>query len=112
VTAIVPNLVAGTWIRSGNAVPDINPSDTSDIVGRYAAGDASTVDAAVAAAREAFAGWASASPQVRFDVLDRVGDEILRRREEFGELLAREEGKTRAESIGEATRAPASSTPR
>jgi len=105
VSGVFANLVAGAWIASSNAVPDINPSDTSDIVGRYAAGDASTVDAAVAAARAAFAGWASASPQARFDVLDRAGDEILRRREELGELLAREEGKTRAEGIGEAVRA-------
>ena len=37
--------------------------------------------------------------------MDRIGTEILARREELGRLLAREEGKTLAEGIGEATRA-------
>jgi aldehyde dehydrogenase (NAD+) len=37
--------------------------------------------------------------------LDNIGSEILRRREELGELVSREEGKTLPEGIGEATRA-------
>jgi acyl-CoA reductase-like NAD-dependent aldehyde dehydrogenase len=38
-------------------------------------------------------------------ILDKAGSEILARKEELGELLAREEGKTRLEAIGEVTRA-------
>jgi alpha-ketoglutaric semialdehyde dehydrogenase len=60
-------------------------------------------DAADAAAT-AFPKW-SAAIQQRFDVLDAAGTEILARREEIGRLLAREEGKTLPEAIGEATRA-------
>ncbi|WP_122780238.1 aldehyde dehydrogenase family protein, partial [Pseudomonas viridiflava] len=41
----------------------------------------------------------------RHDSLDKVGSEILARREELGTLLAREEGKTLPEAIGEVTRA-------
>lgn len=37
--------------------------------------------------------------------MDKVGSEILARREELGTLLAREEGKTLPEAIGEVTRA-------
>ncbi|MGH7291210.1 MAG: aldehyde dehydrogenase family protein, partial [Myxococcota bacterium] len=43
--------------------------------------------------------------QARSDALDKIGTEILARKEELGTLLAREEGKTKAEGIGEATRA-------
>jgi aldehyde dehydrogenase (NAD+) len=39
------------------------------------------------------------------DILKRVGDTILSRKEELGRLLAREEGKTLAEGIGESARA-------
>ena len=39
------------------------------------------------------------------DALDKIGTEILARREELGTLLSREEGKTRPEGIGEVTRA-------
>jgi aldehyde dehydrogenase (NAD+) len=45
------------------------------------------------------------SIQARADALDKIGTEILARREELGTLLAREEGKTKAEGIGEAARA-------
>src|SRR5690606_3335172 len=41
----------------------------------------------------------------RSEALDKVGDEILARKEELGELLSREEGKTRPEGIGEVARA-------
>ena len=38
-------------------------------------------------------------------MLDKIGNEILARKDELGTLLAREEGKTKPEAIGEATRA-------
>jgi aldehyde dehydrogenase (NAD+) len=82
-----------------------NPSDTRDIVARYPEGGAAEVGAAVAAARKAFPAWADASPEVRSDLLDRIGDTILERREELGRLLSREEGKTLPEGIGEVARA-------
>src|SRR6185437_7471402 len=47
------------------------------------------------------------SPQQRFDILDRAGTEILARKEELGRMLARENGKTVPEAIGEAGRAGA-----
>ena len=60
---------------------------------------------AVDAAKEALPSWALSSPQVRSDLLDRVGTTILARKEELGALLSREEGKTLAEGIGETVRA-------
>ena len=43
--------------------------------------------------------------QERHDILKRIGEGILARKEEIGRLLAREEGKTLAEGIGETVRA-------
>ena len=34
------NLIAGEWLTGTEAVRDINPSDTSDVVGEYARADA------------------------------------------------------------------------
>jgi acyl-CoA reductase-like NAD-dependent aldehyde dehydrogenase len=82
-----------------------NPSDTRDVVARFPDGGKAEVDAAVAAARQAFPAWADASPELRSDCLDRIGDLILRRREELGRLLSREEGKTLPEGVGEVGRA-------
>src|SRR5206468_2817162 len=99
------NLIAGQWTAGKQSNPDINPSDVSDVIDQYASGDAAAVDAAVAAARAAFPAWSVSTPQQRFDALDFAGSEILARRAELGELLAREEGKTLAEASGEAARA-------
>ncbi|PZQ64510.1 MAG: aldehyde dehydrogenase family protein, partial [Variovorax paradoxus] len=96
------NLINGEW-RAGHAYsPNVNPSNLADVLGEYAQGDAAQVDAAVAAATAAFPAWSTGSVQARCDALDKIGTEILARKEELGTLLAREEGKTRAEGIGEA----------
>lgn len=99
------NLIGGEWITRGEKVPDINPSDLDDGVGEYVAGTADDVAAAVAAARGAFGPWSRTTAQMRADLLAKVAAELFARRNELGELLAREEGKLRAEGIGEVTRA-------
>ncbi len=98
------NFVAGEWVTSQQATPNINPSNTNDIIGEYAVADEKMVADACDAAAAAFPKW-RASIQQRFDILDAAGNEILARREELGRLLAREEGKILAEAIGEVTRA-------
>jgi acyl-CoA reductase-like NAD-dependent aldehyde dehydrogenase len=99
------NLINGEWRAGASYSPNINPSNLQDVLGQYAQGDAAQVDEAVAAANAAFPAWSTGSVQARSDALDKIGNEILARKEELGTLLAREEGKTRAEGIGEATRA-------
>lgn len=94
--------IAGEWVAGPDSTANVNPSDLSDIIDHYAQGDAALVDRAVAAARQAFGKWSLSTPQQRFDVLDFVGNELLQRRAELGDLLAREEGKTLPEEIGRA----------
>lgn len=101
------NLIGGEWVQGARYAPNINPSNLADVIGEYAQGDAAQVEAAVSAATAAFPAWATGSIQARSDALDKIGTEILARKEELGTLLAREEGKTRAEGIGEASRAGA-----
>ena len=99
------NLIDGQWTEGRSYAPNQNPSNLDDIIGEYAHADAAQVDAAAQAARRAFPAWSTGGVQARADALDRIGSEILQRREELGTLLAREEGKTRAEGVGEAARA-------
>ena len=100
-----PNLINGAWTPGKSWAPNTNPSHLTDVIGEYAQGDALDVDAAVAAAAAAFPAWSVSGIQARSDALDRIGSEILARKGELGELLAREEGKVRAEAIGEVMRA-------
>jgi len=99
------HFIGGEWIGADGALESRNPSNTDEIVARFPNGGAADVDRAVAAARGAFPAWANASPEARADVLDKVAALIFARANELGELLAREEGKTRAEGIGETLRA-------
>ncbi len=98
-------LIGGEWRTGTRAVENINPSDTNDVVGLYAQGSSGDVNAAVSVARDALPGWSKTTPQERHDILAKAAAEIAQRREEIGTLLAREEGKTLREAIGEATRA-------
>jgi alpha-ketoglutaric semialdehyde dehydrogenase len=99
------NLINGEWVAGTDVNRDVNPSNLQEVVGEYARADAAQAQAAIAAARGAAMAWARGNLQERADLLDRVGDEILRRAEELGTLLSREEGKTLPEGIGEAKRA-------
>ncbi|WP_394790828.1 aldehyde dehydrogenase family protein [Rhodoferax sp.] len=99
------NFINGAWVAGANYAPNINPSNLADVIGEYTQGDAAQLDAAVQAAQAAFPAWSTGNIQARADALDKIGTEILARREELGTLLAREEGKTKPEGIGEATRA-------
>ena len=99
------NFIGGEWLEGANAADNINPSDTSDIIGEYAHASAAQTQQAIDAAYQASSAWGNSSIQRRSDILDNIGSEILQRREELGELVSREEGKTLPEGIGEATRA-------
>ena len=103
--AVQQNYIAGEWVGGGAVNRDINPSNTADIVGEYARADRTDAERAIAAAAAAFPKWSISTPQERFDALDRIGSEILARKDELGRLLSREEGKTLPEGIGEAARA-------
>src|SRR5271170_7293812 len=99
------NLIAGEWVHGTDAVADLNPSDTTDVVGEYDRASAAQVDAAIEAARHAAPAWARSTVQARADLLEKVGVEIFARRAELAGLLAREEGKTLADATGEVGRA-------
>jgi aldehyde dehydrogenase (NAD+) len=100
-----PNYIDGRAVDSTDRMKDINPSNTSDVVGEFARATTAELDQAIASARTAFTKWSRSTPQERFDILDRAGTEILARKEELGRLLSRENGKPLADGIGEAARA-------
>src|ERR1700754_1518684 len=98
------NLIAGEWTGT-TGVENINPSNTNEVVGLYASADARDVANAIAAAKAAFPAWSRSGIWERHVILKKAGDEIMARKDELGALLAREEGKTLPEAIGETIRA-------
>ncbi|WP_280154170.1 aldehyde dehydrogenase family protein [Piscinibacter sp. XHJ-5] len=99
------NYINGRWETGVTTSTSENPSDLASPVGDYVRGDREQAELAIRAAAEAAPAWGFATPQRRADALDQIGSEILARKDELGELLAREEGKALPEAIGEAARA-------
>jgi acyl-CoA reductase-like NAD-dependent aldehyde dehydrogenase len=99
------NYIAGEWIDGEELAEDINPSDTSEVIAEYVRADRQQTKHAIEAASGASSGWADCGVQARSDLLDKIGNELLRQKDSIGMLLSREEGKTLPEGIGEVTRA-------
>ncbi len=101
----IASVVGGSPVLGDGTHPDLNPSDTSDVVREFGQVDAEVARAALAAAAEAFPSWSRTTPWQRSEVLDKAGTEVLARAGELGDLLAQEEGKTLPEARGEVVRA-------
>lgn len=104
-TQLFKNYIGGDWVAGANTSINRNPSNLDDVIGEYAQADAAQTQQAIAAAKTAFHAWSGFPLQERSNILERAASEILRRQEELGRLLAREEGKTLNEAIGEVGRA-------
>lgn len=99
------NYIDGRWVNGEDALPDINPSDTRDTIGEFAQAGPSQVEEAINAAAAAQAEWQWSPPEVRYNALMQIGNELMARSAELGQLLSREEGKTLPEGKGEVYRA-------
>ncbi|TPI71438.1 aldehyde dehydrogenase family protein [Mesorhizobium sp. B3-1-3] len=103
-TVLRKNLIDGEWLGEAGS-RNINPSNTNDVLGEYASAGPEQAKQAIAAAKAAFPAWSRSGPLARHAVLKKTSDEIMARKDEIGRSLAREEGKTLAEGVGETIRA-------
>ena len=99
------NFINGEWVGGTQEVQNINPSNTEEILGLSLLADGSQVEDMITAAHLAQANWETTNIELRCDILLKIGNEIIQRKEELGEILAKEEGKTLKEGIGEVDRA-------
>ena len=99
------NYIAGEWVSGETAIENRNPSDVTDIIGSYAQASTAQLDTAFDAARAAQKIWSRTGLEARQTILMQIGNALMARADELGELLSREEGKPRAEGRGEVYRA-------
>ncbi len=99
------NYIAGEWVASKEAVENRNPSDISDLIGKYAQATTTQLETAIDAAAAAQKIWQATGLEARQTALMKIGNALIDRADELGELLSREEGKPRAEGRGEVYRA-------
>ncbi|CAN7215814.1 aldehyde dehydrogenase family protein [Bradyrhizobium sp. LjRoot220] len=90
------NLVNGEWIESktGACFDNINPADTSDVVGRFQASSAEDAHEAVRAASAAFETWKRTPISARARILHHAAEYLEDHASRFAEELTREQGKS------------------
>ena len=99
------NRINGEWVGGADAVENRNPSDLSDLVGTFAQANSDQTQQALQAAQNAQPQWAKTGMEKRQAVLHRIGEALIARADEIGQLLSREEGKPKNEGVGETVRA-------
>ncbi len=97
------NFIAGEWVApsTGAYFDNVNPADTTDIIGHFPKSGAEDVRRAVESARRGFEHWRRMPAPARGDVLRRAGEILTARKEELADLMTREMGKPLAETRGD-----------
>jgi acyl-CoA reductase-like NAD-dependent aldehyde dehydrogenase len=88
----VPMIIGGKRVSARSNFSVINPA-TGAAFADVAAGDVSHLEAAVAAARDAFPTWSGVADTERQRLLHAIGDMLQRNMPELMELVTRESGK-------------------
>jgi alpha-ketoglutaric semialdehyde dehydrogenase len=96
------NYIGGEWVEAtGDETFDtVNPAN-GDLLGTFPRSSLGDVDSAVDAAREAYEGWRLTPAPRRAEILFRVAQRFVDRKDELTELMVREMGKVRAEAGGD-----------
>ena len=82
--------IGGKWVDpvSRNTLDVVDPA-TEEVIATIAIGDADDVDAAVAAARDAFESYSQTSREERLELFDRIIEGYKLRWAEIGDLISR-----------------------
>ncbi len=96
--------IDGSW-RPASDQQRIEVQDpaTGEVISTVASASVQDGLEAVAAAHQAFRGWAARPPRERGEILRKAFELMIRDREKLAELMVRENGKTLAEARGEVT---------
>lgn len=89
------NYIDGQWVapRGGEWMDNLNPADTSDVVGRFPASSAEDAEDAVRAAAAAFGDWRKTPVSARARILNKAADYLETNADRFASELTREQGK-------------------
>ena len=97
------NFIAGEWVapRTRAYFENRNPAEWSDVIGCFPRSGPEDVARAVESAKRGFARWSKTPAPIRGEVLHRVGDLLVQRKEAIAAAMTREMGKVLAETRGD-----------
>jgi acyl-CoA reductase-like NAD-dependent aldehyde dehydrogenase len=102
-TKVYKNFIDGEWVESstGQTFEDRNPADTRDVVGIFQRSGKADVDAAIGAAKQAFAKWRLIPAPRRAEIIYRAAEMLMERKEDYARDMTREMGKILKETRGD-----------
>ena len=102
-TKVYKNFIDGEWVEAstGQTFENRNPADTRDVVGIFQRSGKADVDAAIAAAKQAFARWRLIPAPRRAEIIYRAAEMFFERKEDFSRDMTREMGKILKETRGD-----------
>ncbi|MDQ3372858.1 MAG: aldehyde dehydrogenase family protein [Acidobacteriota bacterium] len=97
------NYIGGEWVKSlsGEWFENLNPADTTDVIGRFPKSNKEDVDAAVEAAKNASTRWRRTPAPKRAEILFRLARILERDKDKFTREMTREMGKVLKEAGGD-----------
>ncbi|MBK9216869.1 MAG: aldehyde dehydrogenase family protein [Chloracidobacterium sp.] len=100
------NFINGAWEASASeqTLDNVNPADTSDVLGTVRSATRDEARRAVEAAEAARRDWKATPPPVRGKILFRAAGILDDNLEDLARIMTREEGKTLTEARGEVRR--------
>jgi acyl-CoA reductase-like NAD-dependent aldehyde dehydrogenase len=85
------NFIGGKWVPAqSGATDEVLAPATGAVIGSVPSSDASDVDAAVGAAKAAFAEWGTATPRARAEALLALADRLEENLDEMKKRIAAE----------------------
>ncbi len=89
------NYIGGEWVPSSSGVvfEDRNPANPDDLIGLFQQSTRRDVEAAVAAAKDAYARWRLVPAPRRAEILFRAAQRFVERKAAFARDMTREMGK-------------------
>jgi len=100
----VKNYINGEWVESKGEIVDVVNPATYKTIGRVPISTEEEINAAVAAAQEAWPDWRRTTPLARSRILFRLKDLLEENFEEISRIQTQEHGKCIDESRGETRR--------
>jgi acyl-CoA reductase-like NAD-dependent aldehyde dehydrogenase len=102
-TKVYKNFIDGEWVEAstGQTFENRNPADTRDVVGIFQRSGKADVDAAVGAAKAAFARWRLIPAPRRAEIIYRAAEMLFERKEDYARDMTREMGKILKETRGD-----------
>jgi len=97
------NFVNGQWVgpQGGQFHENRNPANTDEVIGRFPLSSQADIDEAVSAARQASKRWRLVPAPKRGEILFRVAELLVKRKEDLSRDMTREMGKVLTETRGD-----------